>query len=136
MDRNDATLDGSDLYGVDGQSYLIQSNGRVIDGKLPDDCLAPFVGIGYTGIAIHGKDVGSVPILGSKDLTIEGKVAAGLLATEQRPSLGLLGLNDPTGCRSPGLSLLPSFISVMEQETIKKNLTWLWSYTAGRYNGL
>lgn len=116
--------------------YRVEYPGQLMPSERDsDDCATPFYEMGYTGLASHGQDVGSMPVHGSSSRRIQGPVAAGLLATQQRPGLGLLGLNDPIACRRQGAILEPSFVSTIAKETWKMSLTQVWSYTAGRYNG-
>lgn len=130
-DYNETWWDGHDLYAANGTSPLGPANEWSFDY-----CASLFYEMSYTGFALHGHDVGSISIVGSTSQTIQGPVAAGVLTTQQRPGLGLLGLNVPTGCRRHSdINLSPSFLSVIKNETAKSNLAWIWSYTAGRYTG-
>lgn len=112
------------MYGVDGPFNLTQ-----------DGCASRFAEMKYTGLASHAKDVGLIPMSGSKSGKLQVPLAVGLLATQQKPGLGLLGLSEPTECQASGGSFSTSFVSVMEEEVMERNLSWAWSYTAGRYNG-
>jgi hypothetical protein len=129
-DANETWWDGQDLYGANGTSPLGPA-----DEWTFDSCAAPFYGMGYTGFSFHGQDVGSFANNGSTSETIQGQVAAGMLTTQQRPSLGLFGLSAPTECRKhASINLSPSFMSVVQNETAKRGLAYVWSYTAGLYN--
>jgi hypothetical protein len=129
-DDNGTRWEGFDLYGANGTSPLGPA-----DEWTFDYCALPFYEMNYTGFAFHGQDIGSILINGSTSQKIQGRVAAGVLTTQQRPSLGLLGLNEPTECRShSSINLSPSFMSVIKNETSKRDLAYVWSYTAGRYN--
>jgi hypothetical protein len=128
-DFNFTWWDGQDLYGANGTSPLGPANEWTFDY-----CAAQFYEMNYTGFAFHGKDIGSISINGSTSQKIQGPVAAGVLTTQQQPSLGLLGLNEPTECRShASWTLSPSFMNVIRNETAKRNLAHVWSYTAGHY---
>jgi hypothetical protein len=129
-DVNSTWWDGQDLYGANGTSPLGPTNEWSFDY-----CASPFYEMRYTGFSFHGQDVGSIPINGSTSQRIQGRVAAGMLTTRQLPGLGLFGLNTPTQCRShSAINLSPSFMSVMQNETTKRGLEYVWSYTAGQYN--
>jgi hypothetical protein len=130
-DLNRTWWDGQDLYGANGTSPIGPANEWAFDY-----CALTFYEMNYTGFAFHGKDVGSIAVNGSTSSTIQGKVAAGVLTTQQGPGIGLLGLNVPSECRDhSAIKLSPSFMSVLRNETAKRGLTYVWSYTAGRYNG-
>jgi hypothetical protein len=101
-----------------------------------DGCASFFRGSGYTApaVTVHGKDIGSVSINPPTE-SIHGPVAARVVSSYKRPELGYLGLNAPPECFGNDTSSSPSFVSAIKDEVAKRNLSWIWSYTAGRYNG-